>query len=238
LLDEVEPKISFERKKLKREGRQIVKLRAKSGEGLASQAGFTLAELLVVITIILVVGGLSIPSFSRVIDNSRLKDATQKLAAVYQDARIRATQDNISYEVLLSASAIKPAQACIDLDGDGVCGPGDPVTIFPAQVTLTNLGIPLPLDSAQLKFPVVNTENSSMHTAQDVLAQGLAWNSHGLPCQRSSASSPCLASGWVQHLELVRSGNDVIYAAVTVSPTGRVKTWVYVPSGNGNGQWF
>jgi prepilin-type N-terminal cleavage/methylation domain-containing protein len=215
-----------------------VKLRAKSGEGLASQRGFTLAELLVVITIILVVGGLSIPSFSRVIDNSRLKDATQKLAAVYEDARIRATQDNTSYEVLVSPSAIKPAQVCIDLDGDGVCGPGDPVTIFPAQVTLTNLGIPLPLDSPQLKFPVANTENSSMHTVQDVLAQGLAWNSRGLPCQRSSASSPCLASGWVQHMELVRSGNDVIYAAVSVSPTGRIKTWVYVPSGNGNGQWF
>jgi hypothetical protein len=39
-------------------------------------------------------------------------------------------------------------------------------------------------------------------------------------------------------MELVRSGNDVIYAAVTVSPTGRIKTWVYVPSGNGNGQWL
>jgi prepilin-type N-terminal cleavage/methylation domain-containing protein len=215
-----------------------VKSRAKSGEGLALQAGFTLAELLVVVTIILVVGGLSIPSLSRAIDNSRLKGATQKLAAVYQDARIRATQDNTSYEVLVSPSGIKPAQVCIDLDGDGVCGSGDPVTIFPAQVTLTNLGIPLPLDSAQLMFPVANTENSSMHTVQDALAPGLAWNSRGLPCQRSSASSPCLASGWVQHMELQRSGSDVIYAAVTVTPTGRVKTWVYVPSDNGNGQWF
>jgi prepilin-type N-terminal cleavage/methylation domain-containing protein len=215
-----------------------VKSRAKSGEGLALQAGFTLAELLVVVTIILVVGGLSIPSLSRAIDNSRLKGATQKLAAVYQDARIRATQDNTSYEVLVSPSGIKPAQVCIDLDGDGVCGSGDPATIFPAQVTLTNLGIPLPLDSAQLMFPVANTENSSMHTVQDALAPGLAWNSRGLPCQRSSASSPCLASGWVQHMELQRSGSDVIYAAVTVTPTGRVKTWVYVPSDNGNGQWF
>ncbi len=215
-----------------------MKSRAKSGEGLALQAGFTLAELLVVVTIILVVGGLSIPSLSRAIDNSRLKGATQKLAAVYQDARIRATQDNTSYEVLVSPSGIKPAQVCIDLDGDGVCGSGDPVTIFPAQVTLTNLGIPLPLDSAQLMFPVANTENSSMHTVQDALAPGLAWNSRGLPCQRSSASSPCLASGWVQHMELQRSGSDVIYAAVTVTPTGRVKTWVYVPSDNGNGQWF
>ena len=26
-----------------------------------------------------------------------------------------------------------------------------------------------------------------------------------------------------------------MYAAVTVSPTGRVKTWTFIPSGNGNG---
>jgi len=215
-----------------------VKSPAKSGESLAFQSGFTLAELLIVVTIILIVGGLSIPSLNRAIDNSRLKGAAQKLAATYQDARVRATQDNTSYEVLATASGIQPAQVCIDLDGDGVCGPGDPVTVFPPQVRLTNLGLPVPLDSAQLKFPVANIENSSMHTTQDVLAPGFAWNSRGLPCQRSSASSPCLAYGWVQHLALQVSGNDFIYAAVTVSPTGRVKTWVYMPSGDGNGQWF
>lgn len=210
---------------------------AKSGEYLALEAGFTLAELLIVVTIIVVVGGLSIPSLSRAIDNTRLKGASQKLASVYQDARIRATQGNTSYELLVSPPGIKPAQVCIDLDGDGVCGSGDPVTTFPMQVTLTNAGVPVPVDS-QLKFPVANTETSSMHSAQDVLVPGLAWNARGLPCQRDSASSPCMAKGWVQHLQLQRSGNDTIYAAVTVSPTGKVKTWVYIPSSNGNGQWF
>lgn len=210
---------------------------AKSGEGSALEAGFTLAELLVVVTIIVVVGGLSIPSLSRAIDNSRLKGATQKLASAYQDARIRATQGNTSYEVLVSPPGIKPAQACIDLDGDGTCGPGDPVTTFPVQVALNNLGVPVPLDLARLNYPA-DTEHSSMHTQQDVLAPGLAWNARGLPCQRDSASSPCMAKGWVQYLQLQRSGSDTIYAAVTVSPTGRVKTWIYIPSGNGNGEWF
>jgi prepilin-type N-terminal cleavage/methylation domain-containing protein len=214
-----------------------VKSVAKSGEYFALEAGFTLAELLIVVTIIVVVGGLSIPSLSRAIDNTRLKGASQKLASVYQDARIRATQGNTSYELLISPPGIKPAQVCIDLDGDGVCGSGDPVTTFPMQVTLTNAGVPVPVDS-QLKFPVANTETSSMHSAQDVLVPGLAWNARGLPCQRDSASSPCMAKGWVQHLQLQRSGNDTIYAAVTVSPTGKVKTWVYIPSSNGNGQWF
>jgi prepilin-type N-terminal cleavage/methylation domain-containing protein len=210
-----------------------VKSMAKSGEGLALEAGFTLAELVVVITIILVVGGLSIPSLSRAIDNSRLKGAAQTLASAYQDARIRATQGNTSYEVLVSPPGIKPAQVCIDLDGDGTCGSGDPVTTFPMQVTLTNAGVPVPVDS-QLTFLAANTETPSMHGAQD----NLAWNARGLPCQRDSASSPCLAKGWTQHLQLQRSGNDTMYAAVTVSPTGRVKTWIYIPSGNGNGQWF
>lgn len=194
--------------------------------------------MLVVVTMVLVVGGLSIPSLSRVIDNSRIKGATNQLAAAYQGARIRATQDNTSYEVLISPPGIKPAQVCIDLDGDGTCGAGEPVTIFPTQVTLSNIGVPVPLDSALLKYPVVNTENSSMHSQQDVLAPGLAWNARGLPCQRNSVSSPCLGTGWVQHLQLQRLSGEIIYAAVTVSPTGRVKTWIYIPSGNGNGQWL
>jgi prepilin-type N-terminal cleavage/methylation domain-containing protein len=220
------------------EGRQIVKSLAKMRKGFALQAGFTLAELIIVLTIILIVAGLSLPSLSRAIDNSRLKGATQQLAAVYQDSRLRATQNDTSYEILVSPAGLTPAKVCIDMDGDGACGAGDPVTIFPLPVTLSNAGVPVPLDVTQLKFPVYDTENSLMHTQQDVQVSGVAWNSRGLPCQRSSAAAPCLAAGWVQHLQFQRSNGDIIYGAVSVSPTGRVKTWIYISSGNGNGQWL
>lgn len=202
------------------------------------QAGFTLAEMTVVVAIVLVVGGLSIPTLSRTIDISRLKGATQTLATAYQDTRIRATQDDTSYELLVSSPGIQPAQVCIDLNGDGACGAGEPVTIFPGRVALSNIGVPVPLDITQLKYPVANTENSTMHTQQDKAAPGLAWNARGMPCQRDSAASPCNAMGWVQHLQLQRANGDVLYGAVTVSPTGRVKTWIFIPSGNGNGQWL
>jgi prepilin-type N-terminal cleavage/methylation domain-containing protein len=220
------------------EGNKRVTSVAKSRDGYASQAGFSLAELLIVVTIILIVAGLSIPSLSRAIDNSRLKGATQTLAAVYQDSRLRATQDDTSYEVLVSPPGITPAQICIDLDGDGTCSPGDPVTTFPAQVKVSNLGVPVPLTAAQLNFPVANTESSAMYTQQNTFAPGVAWNSRGLPCQRSSSSSPCAATAWVQHLQFQRANGDILYGAVSVSPTGRVKTWIYIPSGNGNGQWL
>lgn len=217
---------------------KTVKASNKSGEACALQAGFTLTEMTVVAAIVLLVGGLSIPALSRTIDVSRLKAATQTLAATYQDARIRATQNDTSYELLISSPGIQPAQVCLDLDGDGICGATEPVTIFPTSIVLSNVGVPVPLDITQLKYPVANTENSTMHTQQDKVAPGLAWNARGLPCQRDSAASPCSATGWVQHVQLQRSNGDVLYGAVTVSPTGRVKTWIFISSGNGNGQWF
>ena len=190
-----------------------------------------MAELVVVVSIILIVGGLSIPNLTRAIDTSRIKGAAQTLAAVYQDARIRATQKNTSYEVLVSPVGITPAQICIDLDGDGTCSAGDPVTTFPAQVTVSNFGVPVPLGLAQLNYQTTDTEHSTAP------AQGLMWNAVGLPCQ-STFGGRCTAAGWVQHLQLQRSNGDVMYAAVTVTPTGRVKTWIFIPSDNGNGQWL
>jgi prepilin-type N-terminal cleavage/methylation domain-containing protein len=215
-----------------------VRSAAKSGGGFASQAGFTLTELLVVVAIIGVVAGLSIPNFTRSIDNAKLKAASQQLAAVYQDARLRATQNNTPYEVLLSPPGVTPQQVCVDLNGDGACGAGDPATVFPAQVSLNNAGVPLGLSVAALGFAPLNTETSVMHDQQNNPVPGIAWNGLGIPCQRSSSASPCAAVGWVQYLRLQRSGGDVLFAAVTVSPTGRVKTWTYNPSGNGNGSWF
>jgi prepilin-type N-terminal cleavage/methylation domain-containing protein len=207
----------------------LLKSMAKSRVSLALQSGFTLAEMIVVVAIILAVGGMAIPNLTRAIDASRIKGSARALAAAYQDARIRATQKDTSYQVLISPPGISPAQICIDLDGDGTCSAGDPVTTFPAQVRVSNLGVPVPLDSTQLHFPAITTEQ---------LGASLTWNAVGLPCQRTSSITPCTAVGWIQHLQLLSANGDVMYAAVTVSPTGRVKTWTFIPSGNGNGKWF
>jgi prepilin-type N-terminal cleavage/methylation domain-containing protein len=206
---------------------------SKSKATLDPQSGFTLTELIVVVTIIIVVAGLSIPNLTRAIDTARIKGAAQTLASAYQDARIRATQKDTSYQVLISPPGISPAQICIDLDGDGTCSAGDPVTTFPTQVKVSNLGVPVPLNSDLLHFPAIATEQSGTP------ANSLTWNGMGLPCQRtSSPTAPCTAMGWVQHLQLLRANGDVMYAAVSVSPTGRVKVWTFIPSGNGNGSWL
>ena len=88
-----------------------MKCSAKSGVSLALQSGFTLAELIVVLSIVLVVGGLSIPNLTRAIDTSRIKGAAQTLASAYQDARIRATQKDTSYQVLVSPPGYSPPRS-------------------------------------------------------------------------------------------------------------------------------
>src|ERR1051326_7349944 len=103
------------------------------------------------------------------------------------DARIRATQNDTSYQVLISPPGISPAQICIDLDGDGTCSTGDPVTTFAAQIKVSNLGVPVPLGPAQLNYLTTDTEHSNASGG------GLTWNAMGLPCQRIPGAAACTA---------------------------------------------
>jgi prepilin-type N-terminal cleavage/methylation domain-containing protein len=211
-------------------------------------AGFSLTELVVVLAIIMVVGGLSLPNLSRTIDNARLKSAAQQVASIYQQGRILSTQDNTFHEVLIAAPANGPAIICVDVDADAACDPTEPQVQLSGQIKLLSSGVPVELDSATLGFSPLTTASSQTYNQQDTLVQALAWNSRGLPCQRTSTSSGCsnwtttpAGAGpvaWVQYLKLQRTADDIIYAAVSVNPTGRIKTWTYAPAPNGGAAWF
>lgn len=207
---------------------------------LVTQAGLSLAELLVVLAIVAVVTGMSMPSLSRAIENTKLKTATQSLASLYQQARERAAQDDTSYEVLVSPAGANGSIACIDLDGDGKCGVNEPTSYFPQQVSFNNNGLPLAIGQNILGYAPLTVDNSQMFDLQNQLAPGLAWTSRGVPCERTlSATVPCLPiAGWVQYVQFQRAAGDIGYGAVSVSPAGRIRSWTYVVSGNGNGKWL
>jgi prepilin-type N-terminal cleavage/methylation domain-containing protein len=212
----------------------------RQGEKVKSRAGFSLTELVVVLAIMLVVSGLSVPSVSRTIDKARLNTAAQQVASIYQEARIRATQDDNYYAVPVTPVGVRPAQVCVDLDGNNACSTTEPQAQLPDQVTLSNAGIPVPLNAATMGFTLAptTTENSVNYGPQGTLEPGLAWNSRGVPCQRGSATSPCSGPiAWVQYLQFRRSAGDILYAAVTVSPSGNIRIWHYA-GGNAGSSWF
>jgi hypothetical protein len=190
---------------------------------------------------ILVLTGLSLPSLYRILDNARLKTAAGQLASFYEQSRIRAAQDDTYYELLMSAPGVRPSQVCLDLNGDGVCGANEPqVEISLAVTAADGSSVPFQLDASTLGFSPRTADTSTMYNQQNGFVPGLAWNGRGLPCQRVSPTSSCLAVagwGWVQYLRLSRSPTDEIYAAVAVGPTGRIKIWTYANTG-GTRNWF
>lgn len=203
---------------------------------MKAKAGFSLTELVVVVAIMMVVSGLSLPSLSRMIGNAKLNAAAQQVASMYQQGRIRATQDDNYYLVPVVANGGQGSQICVDLNGDGVCSANEPQAQIPGAVQSGNTSVPAQLDATSLGGNLRSADNAVNYTQQGIMEPALAWNALGRPCLRSSSTSPCSPVAWVQYLQL-RSGDDVLYAAVTVSPTGSVKIWHYEP-GSGTSGWF
>jgi Tfp pilus assembly protein FimT len=200
--------------------------------------------MLVVTAILLIVGSLSVPNITRAIDNMRLKAAAQQVASMYQQARIQATQDDTYHELLTGGAGGTTTQIWVDLDGDAQWDAGEPLAQMPSQVTLINQqAVPVQMNPAMLGFaPLTADSSSGTYNQQGTKVKALAWNGQGLPCQRVAPGALCgnqLQAGpvaWVQYLQLQRSINGALYAAVTVSPTGRIRIWSYSPGANGG--WF
>lgn len=189
----------------------------------SSDTGFTLIELAVVVAIFFVIAGITVPSLPTIMTGLKLRGAAQELAGFYQQARMRAVQDNTYYVVLPASGS---AGAFLDLSGDGTEA-GRPTVRFPATVSLNNAGIPAGLDLVKLGFNPPDSSSLTTFDHDGTSRQGLAWNSRGLPCQRISPTSACQAgSGWVQYLQYP-TGGQIAYAAVSVSPAGRARVWMY-----------
>jgi prepilin-type N-terminal cleavage/methylation domain-containing protein len=186
----------------------------------STEAGFSLIEMMIMVAILALVAAIGIPIFSSTLNRMKLRGAAQQLSELYQEARMRAVQDDTYYEVLLSPDS---TQAYVDLSGNG--RPSALTLQLPAAVSLNNAGAPAGLNQ-KLGFVPAQAENSVMFDQDGVSRPGLAWSSRGFPCQRLSATSPCqTGTGWVQYLR--QDGNPVAYVAVVVNPAGRVRVWSY-----------
>jgi len=187
----------------------------------STEAGFSLIELMIVVAIFVLVAAIAIPIFTSTLNRLKLRGAAQQLSELYQEARMRAVQDDTYYEVLLSPDS---KQAYVDTNGNG--GASVLTLQLPAAVSLNNAGVPAGLDQKALGFVPVQTETSVMFDQDGVSRPGLAWSSRGFPCQRASATSVCQAgTGWVQYLR--QDGNAVAYVAVVVNPTGKIRVWSF-----------
>ena len=224
------------------------------------QRGFTLLEALVVVAIIMIVSAIMAPKMFQIIDAQKLQSSAQSYSALLQVARTRAVQDNQVYQVL-SAVSNGAAVAYVDLNGnsqwDTVGANPEPAVQLPLPISITDTNAPQGVQGFDTvrplnTVPVLNiSTNPPMVNSGGLPSPGIAFNERGLPCQRIAVGAACnnvstvvtagvpqlTAVAWVTYLRWTRrSGNGFDWAAVSVTPAGRIKTWRFQRD-NAGGSW-
>lgn len=186
-----------------------------------AQSGLTMVEVLVVVSIGLLLSAIALPNMLNVIATTRLRSNISTLSGIFQDCRMLAVKNNstmtthfvtqtegiIAYvKYATDTSALQTSDPQVELQ--------DPILQYGAPNDPT---IPS-LDTTVLGF---------------VPQTGIAsFNSRGLPCAYSSGT--CAASGFAYYFKDTRRGGSSGWAAVSISPAGRITRWFWNGTGWGN----
>ena len=92
------------------------------------QTGFSLVELLVVVAVAMIIGGMCAPLLMNTVNQYQLRAASVDLDNLLQQARMKAVRDNKFYTVKTNTSN---TQIFFDLNGNGSWDAGEPVVVLP-----------------------------------------------------------------------------------------------------------
>ena len=158
---------------------------------------------------------IAIPNMLTVISNARLQGGGTSLSGLLQNTRMLAIKQNTTmtahFTVLGNGPVAFVKQAA---DASAINDKDTQVQLgAPLEKVLPPFGAgnPAALTSTEMGFTAVTTDPS--------------FNSRGLPCAYSAGV--CSASGFVYYFKDHRSQGKSGWIAVSVSPAGRIKRWVY-----------
>lgn len=197
--------------------------------------GFSLLELLVTLGILLVVIAIAIPQMQQLIRTVRLRGAGTDYANLLQNARIRAVKDG-KYYTTLTDTVVTPSIAFVDINGSGAYEVGEPMMAFRANTSPAPFGAGPSLANLKMQFlPPTPSGQASLSAA----GASPSFGSRGLPCTpvvgaTGSTTCPYLTppnftpTSFVTFIQDTSGG----WAAITITPAGRIREWSYSPSGN------
>ena len=181
------------------------------------ESGFSMVELMIVCVILVIISGIAVPNIFRTYRNYQLDSAGHSVASLLQQARIQAVKTNLpAYVNYTNAAAGNMAF----------------VTNNPANKTYTYIA---GQSDAQLS-PAVTFENGSPdpstppdHAQLDAylnvapqVGGTIGFNARGLPCTETGGN-PTVCSTAAGFEWFMQSAGG--WEAVTVTPSGRIKSW-------------
>jgi prepilin-type N-terminal cleavage/methylation domain-containing protein len=182
------------------------------------EKGFSLLELMVVCALLVIIAAIAIPNIVRINATYKLDAAGHSAASLLQQARMQAVKTN------------QPAYAKYNANGL-VYVTGDPSAAWVAG----NPDVALP---GGLSFQTAPPNTSQLDTYVGGTAQipaSMAFNARGLPCIAGAnpAVCPSTTTGFEWFIQDSRGG----WEAITVTPSGRVKSWRLTSTGGGTAVW-
>ena len=184
-------------------------------EARHSQRAFTLLELLIVVAILILVTTIAVPNVVVALSKSRMRASITSFSGVLQSTRMLAVKENrlmTTHIGVVSHGLVAYAKLATD---------SNPLAVHDSQIAMeapitematpTGLGAPPVISNGVLGFTPETTEPS--------------FNTRGLPCAYSGG--PCTNKGFAYYFHDMRQGNTAGWAAVSISPAGRIKKWFW-----------
>ena len=209
-------------------GRTVTEGQAYSLPGRAQfgkiSRGFSLVELIIVVTIIIVVAALALPILLNTVANIRLRAAAGELSGLMQEARILAAKKNTVYDIKFTTVAGIQA-AYVDTNLNGAYDAGEPITEFNGAVTPASGP---PSGSTGQPAAYVLSGDSSTGTPFDN-RNTVAFSPRGLPCNYDTSTTPatCATPAASYFVIYLKGSSAAAWAAVVVTKAGRTKVVVW-----------
>jgi Tfp pilus assembly protein FimT len=181
-----------------------------------SQRAFTFLELLIVVGILILVTTMAIPNVVVALSKNRMRASITSFSGVLQSTRMLAVKENRLMTTHISVQShglVAYAKLATD---------SNPLAIHDSQIAMeapittmttpTGPGAPPTISNGILGFTPETTEPS--------------FNTRGLPCAYSPGA--CATNkGFIYYFHDMRTGATAGWAAVSISPAGRIKKWFW-----------
>ncbi len=176
--------------------------------GNKSQFGYSLLELMVALAMVMVLTTIAVPAVTTAISDAQLRTTASGLAGMLQKARMISASADRAYPLRLSGTST----VYIDLNGNSTLDASENVNV--------------------LRLPrgvVFDASAPALNAGFSVSVTGLpGFDPRGLPCAVSSGACTFnQGAGFVAYLRQDRPFGVTSWAAVSVSPAGRIKTWMW-----------
>ena len=196
-------------------------------QGRARTRGFSLIEILVVMAVMLVVAAFAIPTLTTTMDGFRLRGAINSASTLTQRMRAEAIRNNTTQRLHFTTVAGKAVLFATDLS--------DPATAPVAGDTQLHGELWLPQQVTIPATPATTLTGPAMwgSSVTPRANQDIYFSSRGMPCWTTTPGGICSpTSGFVYYFKY--SGSGTRWAALSVSPAGRIESWFWNGTAWGN----